>query len=221
VTTTEAERCRGSCEPCGLRSFKRNRYFDGKLLVTADFQDEQSYLRGKDRLHASHLHGAGTVCGLKLRQHPNPACRNRYVTLEPGLALDCCGNEIVVDREVQIDLRAAIEEALRERQLFPLDEAGRDVFVHPSRLAVQADSGRGSERIHRRVPRSPWASSRPARDPRWAAANRRGSPMTHAAAAMDTASGVGSRCCSRWASTWRARRCTSSAGMSIFTGQAS
>ncbi len=130
MTTTEAERCRGSCEPCGLRSFKRNRYFDGKLLVTADFQDEQSYLRGKDRLHASHLHGAGTVCGLKLRQHPNPACRNRYVTLEPGLALDCCGNEIVVDREVQIDLRAAIEEALRERQLFPLDEAGRDVFVH-------------------------------------------------------------------------------------------
>ena len=61
------------CESCGLRHFERNQYFDGKLLVTRDFEDEQSYLRGKDRLHSSMLHGEGAVCGLKLTEHPNPA----------------------------------------------------------------------------------------------------------------------------------------------------
>jgi hypothetical protein len=122
---------RASCEPCGLRSAERNRYFDGKLLVTADFEDEQRYLRGKDRLHSSFLHGEGTVCGLKLSPHSNPVCRNRYVILEPGLALDCCGHEIVVPDAVQIDLRAEIEEALRERGLFQDGHPEpRDIFVH-------------------------------------------------------------------------------------------
>jgi hypothetical protein len=69
------------CEPCGLQTFERNRYFDGKLLVTRDFQDEQAYLRGKDRLHNSLLHGYGTVCGLEVEQHPAEACRYKYVVL--------------------------------------------------------------------------------------------------------------------------------------------
>lgn len=106
------------CEPCGLRTFERNRYFDGKLLVTRDFEAEQSYLRGKSRLHSSMLHGYGTVCGLKIEEHPNPACNHQYVVLNPGLALDCCGNEIIVNEQTVVDLRHKIEQALRSRQLF-------------------------------------------------------------------------------------------------------
>ena len=109
----------GVCLPCGLQQFERNRYFDGKLLVTRDFQEEQNYLRGKDRLHNSLLHGIGTVCGLKVEQHPNPACRHRYVVLKPGLALDCCGNELVVNEEQIVDLRALIEAASACEGLFP------------------------------------------------------------------------------------------------------
>ncbi|MGD2205984.1 MAG: hypothetical protein PVH17_04315, partial [Anaerolineae bacterium] len=111
----------GLCEPCGLRPFERNRYFDGKLLTTRDFQDEQDYLRGKDKLHNSLLHGYGTVCGLKVAEHPIRACQHRYVVLEPGLALDCCGREIIVAEETKVDLLAKIEEALRDKGMEPED----------------------------------------------------------------------------------------------------
>ena len=107
------------CAPCGLQDFERNRYFDGKLLVTRDFQGEQSYFKGKQRLHNSMLHGYGTVCGLKIEPHPNSACRHQYVVLNPGLALDCCGNEIVVREQTIVDLRQEIETALRQKNLFP------------------------------------------------------------------------------------------------------
>ena len=108
-----------ACIPCGLRTFRRNTYFNGKLLVERDFKDEQAYLVGKDRLHNSLLHGLGTVCGLKLRAHPNEECRRRYVYIEPGLALDCCGREIVVPEPHLVDLQTLLAE-----QEVELDEAG-------------------------------------------------------------------------------------------------
>src|SRR6185437_14369414 len=45
--------------------------------------------------------------------------------------------------------------------------------------------------------------------------------IVHAAVAITAASGVGTRCADRLASTTRERRCTSIVGMSIATGQAS
>jgi hypothetical protein len=113
----------GSCPACGLREFERNRWFDGKLLVTRDFEGEQDYLRGKHRLHNAFLHGSGTVCGLRVAQHPQAACRSRWVVLEPGLAQDCCGHEIVVPEAKPIDLRGKIEQALADRGMeeFPVD----------------------------------------------------------------------------------------------------
>lgn len=119
-----------SCQPCGLHPFERNRYFDGKLLTTLDFQDEQDYLRGKSALHNHLLHGVGTVCGLKVTQHPNPACRHQFVILKPGLALDCCGHELVVESEQVLDIRALIEAALRENDLFPAQGAPDPVNVY-------------------------------------------------------------------------------------------
>ncbi len=95
--------------PCGLHVFRRNTYFNGKLLTERDFSDEQAYLVGKDWLHNRALHGAGTVCGLKVIAHPNPACRSRFLVLEPGLALDCCGREIVVPEKRLVDLQELIQ----------------------------------------------------------------------------------------------------------------
>lgn len=131
MSTTCGDRGRASCDPCELRTFKRTRYFDGQLLTAADLRDEQAYLRGKDRLHNSHLHGHGTVCGLRVAHHPKEACRDRFVILESGLALDCCGHEIVVPENCQIDLAAKIAEAFEARGLeVPADDAaGRDVFL--------------------------------------------------------------------------------------------
>src|SRR3546814_2046198 len=42
------------------------------------------------------FHGWGVVVGLDVCSHPDPACRDRYVVVEPGIAIDCCGNDIFV-----------------------------------------------------------------------------------------------------------------------------
>jgi hypothetical protein len=101
---------------CDVPQMARNHYFTGKLMVERDFTDEQRYFQGKDRRHNQHLHGWGTVCGLKVKQHPNEACRDRYLVVEPGTAVDCCGREIVVGGEEVFDFRSRFLERWREEQ---------------------------------------------------------------------------------------------------------
>ena len=98
-----------SCLPCGLHQPHRNAYFDGKMLVARDFTDEQDYHRGHRQMHNALLHGTGTVCGLKVVAHPAEDCRREFAVLEPGYALDCCGQEIVVPRRVLIPIKAMID----------------------------------------------------------------------------------------------------------------
>lgn len=104
-----ADDCIESCLPCGLTVPKRNNYFDGKLLTARDFTDEQNYGRGMRQIHNAYLHGTGVVCGLKLIQHPAENCRRDNMVLEPGLALDCCGREIVVPEAVLVPVKALID----------------------------------------------------------------------------------------------------------------
>jgi len=99
-----------NCIPCGIRAFTRNTYFNGKLLVERDFETEQAYMVGKDRLHNSLLHGTGTVCGLKVLPHPNPECQDKFVYIEPGLALDCCGRELIVTSRLSVPVLELIQQ---------------------------------------------------------------------------------------------------------------
>jgi hypothetical protein len=94
----------GHCESCDIGPFSRNNFFTGKLLLERDFTDEQTYVVDKLRHHNRRLHGWGVVCGLRVKQHSTPGCRDRFVCIEPGTALDCCGHEIVVRDEECIDL---------------------------------------------------------------------------------------------------------------------
>jgi DNA-binding beta-propeller fold protein YncE len=96
--------CHDPCPECGFGPFTRNHYFTGKLLVERDFKDEQKYYVDKLRHHDQTLHGWGVVCGLKVTPHENPACRTRYVCVEAGTAIDCCGREIVVRERDCIDV---------------------------------------------------------------------------------------------------------------------
>ena len=107
VVMNGTTRANGSCVECDVPQLARNNFFTGKLLVERDFTDEQRYFLGKERRHNQSLHGTGVACGLKVVEHPNPACRSQYVVLEPGIAVDCCGREIVVQREELVDARAA------------------------------------------------------------------------------------------------------------------
>jgi len=76
-----------ACPACNYGPFTRNNYFTGKLLVERDFTDETRFHMEKLRHHEQLLHGWGVVCGLKVKAHPNEACRDRFVCVEPGSAL--------------------------------------------------------------------------------------------------------------------------------------
>lgn len=93
-----------SCPDCAIGPFARNYYFDGKFMVARDFWDEQRYHVDKLRHHHQRLHGTGIVCGLEVVRHDVPECRDRYVCIQPGTAIDCCGHEIVVREETVVDL---------------------------------------------------------------------------------------------------------------------
>lgn len=105
------------CAACETQAYTRNNYFTGKLMVERDFTDEQTYVREKDRIHNQRLHGTGIVCGLKIRAHDEP-CDDRYVILEPGTAIDCCGQDILVAEEEVIDLQSfpAMQDLLAEAE---------------------------------------------------------------------------------------------------------
>jgi DNA-binding beta-propeller fold protein YncE len=103
-----------NCVECESPQLARNHFFTGKLLVERDFTDEQRFFLGKERRHNQHLHGWGTVCGLKVAEHPNPACQKQYVVVEPGTAIDCCGHEILVRDATVFDFEKRFREEWKE-----------------------------------------------------------------------------------------------------------
>ncbi len=104
------------CPVCESSQPARNHYFTGKLLVTRDFEQEQDFFLSKHRGHNRVLHGWGAACGLRVVQHPNPECRDRYVVVQPGTAVDCCGRVIDVERDELFDFRDAFLDKWREAQ---------------------------------------------------------------------------------------------------------
>jgi hypothetical protein len=88
-------------------AFTRPVFFDGQLLTSDDLQALAAYARGKDRLHNRYLVGSGVVCGLEV------VCSRADtggVVVRAGYALDCCGNDIVVACDQQVDLVELVAE---------------------------------------------------------------------------------------------------------------
>ena len=76
----------------------RPHYYSGMILTAQDLQAEQEYHIHKRRMHNRCLHGCRVACGLGVN------LRRKFVYIEPGMALDCLGNEIVVPEPVRIPL---------------------------------------------------------------------------------------------------------------------
>jgi hypothetical protein len=93
-----------ACPACEFEPFVRNHFFTGKMMGARDFVAESAFHAEKLRHHHARLHGWGVVCGLKVKQHSSPNCWTRYVVVEPGSAVDCCGHEILVPREELVDV---------------------------------------------------------------------------------------------------------------------
>lgn len=85
---------------CAYNNFKRIRYFHGMLMSDRDFREEQLYHQEKRKLLNRHLHGWGVVCGLGVEIDDN----GKYLVVQPGMALDCFGNEIVISEACKVDI---------------------------------------------------------------------------------------------------------------------
>jgi len=107
--------CGGGCGGtgggvAGSSAFVRPRFFGGMLLSEDDLQAIDDYTVAKRRLTNRHMFGPGVVCGLDVDCDP---CKPGWVTVTPGYALDCCGNDIVVGCPEKLDALALLNELRR------------------------------------------------------------------------------------------------------------
>jgi len=87
---------------CNFHNFEKNKYFYGKLMTVRDFEAEQEYFDGKRYLINRLLHGTGIVCGFEKVEviiKENEPLKINFV--DGGMALTCCGHEIVVPSGTQ------------------------------------------------------------------------------------------------------------------------
>lgn len=76
---------------------KRPHFFSGKLLTADDLAQEQQYTIEKFKRHNRTLHGFGIVSGLKV------TAKAGQIVVQPGLALDCEGNELSIETVQVVD----------------------------------------------------------------------------------------------------------------------
>ncbi|MCP4654019.1 MAG: hypothetical protein GY856_01235 [bacterium] len=82
----------------------RNRYFTGKFMSERDFATDPEYFLSRHRLHHRLFHGWGIVCGLDVVDHPREECRDRWVEVLPGIAVDGRGREVVFEEAAAVEV---------------------------------------------------------------------------------------------------------------------
>jgi hypothetical protein len=88
------------CDVASTTALERTRFFAGQILGPDDLIQDQTYFREKHRRHNRMLHGWGVVCGACVRRGQT----NCEVIVEPGYILGPWGDEIVIDRDIVVDL---------------------------------------------------------------------------------------------------------------------
>jgi len=107
VTTRQPAATACCCPVCtGLQCLDRTRFFSGQLLSDTDLTNEQSYWLAKSRLHNRYLNGWGVVCGMQVTCG---ACAG-WVEVQPGYAIDPCGNDILVCDAQNFSVAQAIQQ---------------------------------------------------------------------------------------------------------------
>lgn len=103
--------CGGAgCTSCQTQGYVRPRFFAGQLLTEDDLQALSDYVLNKNRLHNRHFMGDGVVCGLQVTCNP---CGGGKLIVQPGHALDCCGNDLVLECAVELDAIAMVRDLRR------------------------------------------------------------------------------------------------------------
>jgi hypothetical protein len=99
----------GGCSSCQGQSYVRPLFFAGQLLTEDDLQSLGDYVVAKNRLHNRSLMGSGVVCGLQVTC---PPCGCGTVVVNPGYAIDCCGNDIAVACPQTLDINQMVRNLL-------------------------------------------------------------------------------------------------------------
>ena len=115
-----------------LKPFERLRFFNGRLLTAGDFQLEQNYFRGKQKLHNQALHGFGIVSGLKV------TVESGNVVVTAGLALDCEGNELVVGTTETLAVPPACRQMVYLSVRFVEQELNQDATTNEATIIREA-----------------------------------------------------------------------------------
>ncbi len=101
-----------------IKSFERLQAADGLLINAQRWQQAHDYHRQRQNLHYQSIDQPGIVCGLGVRLIPAPQKveakyrDNRWIQIQPGIAIDVSGNPIVIPRP--IDFRIATEVSGKE-----------------------------------------------------------------------------------------------------------
>lgn len=111
------------CSICDIPYFERNHYFFGKLMTVRDFSAEQRYFNEKRWLINRMINGWGIVCGLDVKKYEGNGGK---VIVTPGLAIDCCGREILVCEEQTVDI---VQETSECHTAGKNQNEGRHTFV--------------------------------------------------------------------------------------------
>ena len=109
----------------GLAAPERNHFFYGKLMGVTQFEKEQRYHLHKRSLINRLVLGTGVVCGLDVVFDPDSDGRLR---IEPGVAIDGRGCEIVFHEPVSIDPHQ-LTDLQGEPQGEPIDEGSVELCL--------------------------------------------------------------------------------------------
>ena len=101
--------CNDQTPPCPNVGILRPNFFAGQLLTEDDLQQITTYQNAKRRLTNRYVLGTGVVCGLEVVASSDPNTPG-VITVNPGYALDCCGNDIVLSCPYPIDVNTMIRD---------------------------------------------------------------------------------------------------------------
>lgn len=112
-----------------FRQLRRVHFFAGQLLTAEDLEAEQEYNLDRLRRRNRFLHGWGVVAGLGVSIEAGTT-----VVVEPGLAIDCAGHELVLEAQQRLPISGVVGRChvvLRYEEI-PLDPrpAAGDATVH-------------------------------------------------------------------------------------------
>ena len=145
----EEQHC-GVCEP---KHLERNKYYYGKQFTVRDMQQEQSYFLQRMALTNRALFGWGVVCGLDIT-----LCGTSLL-VHPGLAMDCCGHQVLVCEEVPVCMKAESAKCPGKDYALCLEYAEcetEEIKLPPDGCEISCSQQHNRIRDHYRIRLVPW-----------------------------------------------------------------